>query len=363
MKNRKKTILYLETIKNTTPNQLAYTTAIIFAVASFLLTSFINFLLETPFQISTLLLFSLLNAALCYVLIYAALERFIYRKIKLIYKNIHRMKRSKTSGTLKSIDMNKNIIDEVEFEVREWAKENKEEIDELKKQEQYRREFLGNVSHELKTPIYNIQGYIETLIDGGLEDENINYDYLKKAANNAERLSEIVEDLVAISRHETGRMEILWESFNIHELAQETMDSFEMMAKTHNITLDFKNGSSTTTIVYADREKIRQVLTNLISNSLKYGKENGNTMVSIYNMDKNALVEVSDNGIGIEAQHLPRLFERFYRVDTSRSRLQGGSGLGLSLVKHILEAHNQTIHVRSKPSIGTTFGFTLALDE
>ena len=172
-----------------------------------------------------------------------------------------------------------------------------------------------------------------------------------------------MEDLVAISRHETGRMEILWESFNIHELAQETMDSFEMMAKTHNITLDFKNGSSTTTIVYADREKIRQVLTNLISNSLKYGKENGNTMVSIYNMDKNALVEVSDNGIGIEAQHLPRLFERFYRVDTSRSRLQGGSGLGLSLVKHILEAHNQTIHVRSKPNIGTTFGFTLALDE
>ena len=361
MKNRKKTILYLETIKNTTPNQLAYTTALIFAIASFLITFLFNLMLETPFQIKALFLFSLVNTVLCYVLLYAALERFIYRKIKLIYKSIHRMKRSKTSNSLKSVDMNRNIIDEVEFEVREWAKENKEEIDELKKQEQYRREFLGNVSHELKTPIYNIQGYLETLLDGGLEDDEINYDYLKKAGSNAERLSEIVEDLVAISRHETGRMEILWENFNIYNLAQETIDSFEMMARTNKITLDFKHGCATTTIVYADREKIRQVLTNLISNSLKYGKENGHTMISIYNMDKNALVEVSDNGIGIEAQHLPRLFERFYRVDTSRSRLQGGSGLGLSLVKHILEAHNQTIHVRSKPRVGTTFGFTLAL--
>ncbi|MGB1206512.1 MAG: sensor histidine kinase [Chitinophagales bacterium] len=353
----------METIKNTTPNQLAYTTAIIFAVASFLITLIFNLLLETPFQIQVLLLFSITNAVLCYLLLYAALERFIYRKIKLIYKNIHRMKRSKSSGTLKSIDMNRNIIDEVEFEVREWAKENREEINELKKQEQYRREFLGNVSHELKTPIYNIQGYLETLIDGGLEDENINYDYLKKAGNNAERLGEIVEDLVAISRHETGSMEILWESFNIYNLAQEVMDSFEMMAKTNKVTLDFKPGCSMTTIVYADREKMRQVLTNLISNSLKYGKENGSTVLSIYNMDQNALVEVSDDGIGIEAQHLPRLFERFYRVDTSRSRQQGGSGLGLSLVKHILEAHNQTIHVRSKPRVGTTFGFTLALYE
>ncbi len=349
--------LYLRIIKNTTPNQLAYSSAMLFGLASFIVLALLKFFFFPATLWRFLFLFTLFNSFFFYFIFYLALERFIYRKIKLIYKNINRLKR-KEGYVAEKVNMNQNIMDDVENEVMEWAAEKKEEIDSLKETEQYRREFLGNVSHELRTPIYNIQGYLETLIDGGIYDKEINVNYLYKAAQNVERLSAIIDDLDFISRHETGKLALHWEHFDIFSLAQEVMEELDIMADNQDISLQFKEGA-TTTQVYADKEKIRQVLTNLITNSIKYGKEKGTTLISIYHMDKNALIEVSDNGIGIEEPHLPRLFERFYRVDSSRSRRQGGSGLGLAIVKHIIEAHNQAIHVRSKIGIGTTFGFIL----
>ncbi len=350
---------YYLLMKNVTPNQLAYFIAAILGLSCLL----INLLLIFFFQLSIAWYWALVIAAFTsligYLLFYIALERFIYRKIKLIYKHIHRLKQPKKNMG-ESIDLNENILDQVEMQVLEWTAEKKEEVDALKKLETYRREFLGNVSHELKTPIFNMQGYLLTLIDGGIDDHKINMKYLHKAAQNVERLSAIVNDLEIVSRHEVGELKLNKAPFNIAELVEEIFETMEMMADANDVELSFKKGSQTSMMVNADRERIHQVLTNLISNSINYGKENGKTKVGIYDMDKYALIEVTDNGLGIAEKHLPRLFERFYRVDPARSRAKGGSGLGLSIVKHLIEAHHQTIHVRSKEGLGTTFGFTLA---
>lgn len=346
-----------DSIKNITPSKLALLTALACGAGTFFVAFMLLALFNPTLQVWGLLCV-MINIIFCYVLFYAALERFIHRKVKVIYKNIRRFKQPQGIVPEKT-NMNRGILEEVESEVLNWADEQSSEIEQLKKMESYRREFLGNVSHELKTPLFNIQGYLDTLLDGGIDDPKINLEYVHKAAKNVERLINIVKDLDVISQHESGQLEMKWEKFKIYELVKEVFDSFEMLADANDITLCFKEGSAAGTIVYADREKIRQVLTNLISNSIKYGREHGKTAVGIYDMDKLALIEVSDNGIGIESRHLPRLFERFYRIDPSRSRTLGGSGLGLAIVKHIIEAHNQTIHVRSTPGVGTTFGFTL----
>lgn len=295
-------------------------------------------------------------AASSFVIFNLLLEKFIYRKIKVIYKNIHQLKTK--DFNLKS-EYQGDPISEVSDEVFAWAKERRNEIQALKKQENFRREFLGNVSHELKTPIFNIQGYIHTLLDGALDDKEVNRRFLQKAARSADRLTELVQDLVTISQIETGQMEMELEVFDIHELTVEVFDALEFRAKEREITLGFKESSDKANFVFADRSRIKQVLTNLITNAIKYGKVKGHVEVGFYDMDKNLLIEVSDDGDGIEEQHLSRLFERFYRVDKSRSREAGGSGLGLAIVKHIIEAHNQTINVRSSLGKGTTFGFTL----
>lgn len=297
----------------------------------------------------------------CSIAVYALtrflLERYIFRKIKLIYKIIHDSKLDKGKKKLKML--NSSSLDEVNEEVVRWAETTEKEIQSLKLLEQYRKDFVGNISHELKTPIFSIQGYLHTLLDGGIHDENINLKYLQRAVNNAERLQSIVEDLEEISKLESGKLILDMRKFDIKALAKEVMDDLEVMASEKNIKLVFKDGADQPFNVIADRENIRQVLTNLVTNSVKYGKEGGNTRISFYDIDKNVLVEVSDNGLGIEDVHLKHLFDRFYRVDTSRSREQGGSGLGLSIVKHIIEAHNQTINVRSTQGVGSTFGFTL----
>jgi two-component system phosphate regulon sensor histidine kinase PhoR len=225
--------------------------------------------------------------------------------------------------------------------------------------EAYRRDFIGNVSHELKTPIFNIQGYLYTLLDGGLDDEKIRLAYLEKAADNVDRLEQIVEDLTTIAKLEEGALQLKWEKFNVAELAQEVLEDLSMMAAEHGVRLGLKEEQAKTFSVKADRERIRQVLTNLVTNSIKYGQSNGRTLIGFYDLETDILVEVSDDGRGIAPEHLPRLFERFYRVDYGRSRDAGGTGLGLSIVKHILEAHHQTIHVRSTVGVGSTFGFTL----
>lgn len=283
------------------------------------------------------------------------IEKYVFRKIKLIYKLIYDSKKDKNAD-----DINKESLEDVNTKVIEWAENTKKEIASLKTLEEYRKNYVGNISHELKTPIFTIQAYLHTLIEGGIYDENINLDYLKRAADNTERLQNIVEDLDIINKLESGNAELDIRKFDIRELIKDIFLDLKSIAKKKKIKLLLKEGASSSYFVMADRESIRQVFTNLLVNSIKYGKEGGTTKVSFYDMDTELLTEISDNGIGIDEKHLKHVFDRFYRVDSSRSRKQGGSGLGLSIVKHIIEAHDQTINVRSTLDIGSTFGFTLA---
>ncbi len=347
-------------MRNITPRQLSLYSALILTgvVACVLL---INFYVPLKHWRFLLLLLSVLVVFLLSFYIFkSALERFIYRKIKLIYKTIHQLKLKTQSDSLKQrIKKSPDIISEVNDEVLIWARNKKDEIDELKKLEEYRKEFIGNLSHELKTPIFNIQGYLSTLIDGGLEDREIAEKYLQNAEKNVERMISLVEDLDTIHKLESGRMHLEFEKFDVVALAREVTDMLEIKAHTKNVSITFKEEYKSPIWVYADKNTIKQVFTNLIVNSIVYGNENGHTKISFYDMDENILCEVADDGPGIEEKHLPRLFERFYRVDKSRSRHQGGTGLGLSIVKHIIEAHQQTINVRSTVGRGSTFSFTL----
>ena len=235
-----------------------------------------------------------------------------------------------------------------------------EEINILKDQENYRREFLGNVSHELKTPLFTIQGYILTLIEGALKDKKVRGKYLRRSAKGVDRLISIVKDLDLITQFESGIKTVDKTNFNIYELIENVYDLMEFESEKNNTKLLLNNEKNSPVIVNADKERILQVLTNLIVNSIKYGKENGYTEVKVEEYDKDRIiVRIKDNGEGIEDEHLPRLFERFYRIDKNRSRKKGGSGLGLSIVKHIIEAHQEQIFVESKIGQGTEFSFTL----
>lgn len=298
-----------------------------------------------------------------FLVFYYLLEKYIYSKIKLIYKLIHNLKLGKDLKEALGEYVSSDPINDVEQEVKEWAGAKKREIDLLKRQEQFRREFLSNVSHEFKTPLFAIQGYIETLQDCMADDPEMAVNFLKKAENNIARLSYLINDLDSISKLETGEVAINFEKFDFVALAKEVMESLEDIAQTHQVNLAFKDKYTGPTFVNADREKIGQVLINLIQNSIKYGNEGGSTAIKIFELHDQFLIEVTDDGIGIEEKHLPRLFERFYRIDSHRSRKEGGTGLGLAIVKHILEAHQQTISVRSTPNIGTTFAFTLEKSE
>ncbi len=309
---------------------------------------------------------SLQELALLFVLVfgiglganYYFVRHYIFRKIKLIYKVIHRHKLS-TDFKADKIQMGTNILDEVEQEVDQWAEERNQELEALEKLATYRRRFIGDVSHELKTPIFNIQGFIHTLLDGAMNDPIVNIQYLQRAAKNADRLEAIVEDLETINKLESGQMVLDLREFDIHDLTNEVFSDLEMKAKARNIRLTYKEGANQHFRVRADKESIRQVLINLIHNSIKYGREGGMTKISFYDMESYVLLEVSDNGLGIQPEHLPHVFDRFFRADKSRSREAGGTGLGLSIVKHIVEAHKQTINVRSNPGQGSTFGLTL----
>lgn len=347
-------------LKNPTPQQIALFVSLFItgaALVAWLLLDSVKKWAELPWLAELAVMGLALFAAAYFTTIFY-LRKYIYRKIKLIYKTIHKHKVSSQEKS-KVVDVRANIIDEVERQVFEWAEQQKEEIDKYKAWAEYRRNFVGDISHELKTPIFNIQGYLHTLLDGAIHDEAVNVKFLKKAAKNLERLHTIVEDLEAISRLESGELILEMQAFDIRKLTEEVFEDLEIKASARNIILEFKEGAAHNFRVLADRDSIRQVMTNLVSNSIKYGKDNGRTRVGFYDMDKNILIEVADNGIGIPKKHLNHVFDRFYRVDKSRSRAQGGSGLGLSIVKHIIEAHKQTINVRSTPDLGSTFGFTL----
>ncbi|MFD1630385.1 sensor histidine kinase [Pseudopedobacter beijingensis] len=295
-----------------------------------------------------------------YIVFYVLLERYIYSKIKIIYKLIHNLKLGKDLKDALGdyVYVSPDPINDVEQEVKEWASEKKTEIDELKKQAKFRKEFLSNLSHEFKTPLFAIEGYVESLKEDDLDPEQAKR-FLTKVSRNAERLSVLIKDLDVISKLENREIPLNIQKFDLTILVKEVMESMERKAQNSNISLVFKDKYDVPTFVKADRDKIRQVLVNLIDNSLKYGKEKGTTFITIFEMHEQVLIEVTDNGIGIEEKNLPRLFERFFRTDFSRSREIGGTGLGLAIVKHIVEAHDQTINVRSTAGLGSTFGFTL----
>ena len=233
------------------------------------------------------------------------------------------------------------------------------EIRSLREQDSFRRDYIGNLSHELKTPVFNIQGYILTLLEGALEDPRHNRIFLEKAARSVDRMTVLLEDLDGITRIESGNLELYREDFDLNKLAREVIESLEHTAKKSNIKLVINSSKDGVIPVNADRSRVEQILTNLVVNSIKYGKEGGTTKVRFYDMDTDFLVEVADDGIGMTTEHLPRVFERFYRVDKSRSRHHGGTGLGLAIVKHLVEAHGQTINVRSTEGVGSTFSFTM----
>lgn len=313
------------------------------------------FLLNTILELKYILLFAIIVFTFTFLISQFRLEKFIYQRIKKIYDSV---------SILDSSDLNKTSItsdiDTLSREVQKFAEIKKQQIQKLNLRENYRREFLGNVSHELKTPLFTVQGYLLTLADGAINDKMVRQKYLERANKGVERLIAIVKDLDLISKLESADLSLNKQPFNIIELIQDVFDLLEMKAKKRNISLFLNKHYDYPVMVIGDIERIEQVLTNLIVNSIKYGKIGGTTIVSAEQFKKDKiLVKVTDNGEGIKKEHLSRLFERFYRVDQSRSREQGGSGLGLSIVKHIIEAHNEQIFIESEFKKGSEFSFTL----
>jgi len=344
----------MASIKNLSPRQLSSFTALVLAI---------------PIAVGIYALTGdwergLVSLAVVFIgsfaLIQFTLEKFIYRKIKLIYKLIHQTKATRKEEVYFKYILPQKGIDEVREDVEKWAQRRNEEIELLRQNEAFRKEFLQNLAHEFKTPIFAIQGYVDTLLNGAMEDETVSKKFLENTSRNVDRLVNLMNDLDEISKLERGEQLLYKQNFIIQDLLREAIDSLSLSAAQKNIRIGIKKGCETPITVFADKEKIRQVLINLVENAIKYGKLGGTIVASSYNTDeKNVLIEVSDDGIGIEEEHLKRVFERFYRTDAARSRDKGGTGIGLAICKHIIEAHGHSIHVRSTVDVGTTIGFTL----
>ena len=290
---------------------------------------------------------------LSYFVIYNAIEKYIDHRIQILYKTISKVK----GGGDLTINMDEDVVELANQDVMEWADGQIEEINLLRETDSFRKDFIGNLAHELKTPLFNIQGFILSLLEGGVDDPEINRKFLSKAEKNIDRMTSLLEDLDSISKIESGAMNIEMETVDIVELSSEIAENLDRKAK--DATVQIKIREEEEFNVLCDPNKIGQVLSNLLVNSINYGVENGKTVVRFYDMGDNILIEVADDGIGIDEEDLLRIYERFYRVDKSRSRHAGGSGLGLSIVKHIVEAHGGNLHVRSTLGKGTTFSFTL----
>jgi two-component system phosphate regulon sensor histidine kinase PhoR len=340
--------------KNLSPKQLSALTAVLLALPI----SAGIFFLTSNVIVGAASLVIVLGGS--YGLILFTLEKFIYRKIKLIYKLIHQTKATKKEEVYFKYILPQKSIDEVREDVEKWGEKRNEEIELLKKNEAYRKEFLQNLAHEFKTPIFAIQGYVDTLLNGAMDDSFIRKKFLENTAKNVERLVNLMNDLDEISTLERGEQLLYKQNFIVQDLIREIFESLSIKTNNKNIRTSIKKGCESPITVFADKEKMRMVLINLVENASKYGKTGGSIIASIYKIDeKNVLIEISDDGIGIEEEHLMRIFERFYRTDAARSRDKGGTGLGLAICKHIIEAHGQSIHVRSRPDVGTTIGFTL----
>jgi two-component system phosphate regulon sensor histidine kinase PhoR len=341
--------------KNLSPRQLAVLTALIMSS----LIALSVFVLITNWKL--LLAYFIVCFVVIYLLVFQILEFFIYRKIKLIYKLISYTKASKREEAYQKYILPRKGIDDVRVDVEKWATQKADEIQKLQSNEQFRKEFLQNLSHEIKTPVFAIQGYLELLADGAVEDPKLSNKFIKQAEANVQRLVGLLNDVDVITNLEINKEPILKQQFIIQDLILESVQNLNVKLLKKNIQFHLKKGSELSVEVFADKNKIYQVLVNIFSNAVKYGKIDGEIIASVYYLeDKKVLIEITDNGIGIEESHIPRLFERFYRTDDARSREIGGTGLGLAICKHIIEAHGENIHVRSQLNVGTTVGFTLA---
>ncbi|MDO8928017.1 MAG: ATP-binding protein [Bacteroidota bacterium] len=328
----------------------------LFITVLLLISNFGFFLVQSKKDFGSVfsILFISLFGTVSYFLVLFILNRYINEKINPIYKTIREVPISGRKEKVGSTN-----ISDVQKDVEEWAKNQTLEITRLKDLERYRKEFVGNVSHELKTPIFNIQGYVLTLLEGGIDDPKINKLYLQRTEKSIDRMISIVEDLESITKLESGELTLNLVNFDLVKLTEDVFELAQMLANERNITLQFITKTDKPVMVHADKKRIMEVMNNLVGNGIKYGKKRGHVKVGFYDLHETVLIEVSDNGIGMDKVDLPRVFERFYRVDKSRSREQGGTGLGLSIVKHIIEAHDQTINVKSIADKGTTFTFTL----
>ncbi|MBU3714825.1 MAG: sensor histidine kinase [Ferruginibacter sp.] len=341
--------------KNFSPRQLSVICALIISVPIALL-----LLILVPNKWLSLISWAVIFFG-SYFLISYTIDSFVYRQIKLIYKIISQTKASKREEFYYKNLLPQKRIDEVTVDVEKWAQQKKNEIEMLQQNEVFRKEFLQNLSHELKTPIFSIQGYIDTLLNGALHNNEVNQKFLQSAERNIERLVNLVDDLDEISKLESGELKLNCRNFIIQDLVKDVFDSLLIKIKEREISCAIKKGSEQSLAVYADKEKIRQVIINLVDNAIKYGKQNGTIEAGFYKMEnKTIMIEITDNGSGIAEEHRLRIFERFYRTDLARSRKVGGSGLGLAICKHIIEAHEQKIEVRSTIDVGTTFHFFLA---
>lgn len=343
-------------IKNLSPNQLAALCAVMIAFISSVGFLFVGAtLLQALIVLGAIFLMS-------YFLFNFMFKKVIYQKIKLIYKLIYTTKANKREETFYKYILPEKTIEETEKEVKIWAEQRNNEIESLRSMEIYRREFLQNFSHEIKTPLFAVQGYIDILVSHDNEDEKMKEKFLKNAHKNIERIVLLMNDIDEISRLESGVQKLNYSNFIIQNLIREVFESLSFQTAERNVKCSIKkNCESPPITVYADKERIRQVLINLVVNAVKYGRENGTILAGIYKTDDNhILVEITDDGPGISEDHITRIFERFYRTDKARTREKGGTGLGLSICKHIIEAHGQTIHARSTLDVGTTVGFTLS---
>ncbi|HMJ71491.1 MAG TPA: ATP-binding protein [Cyclobacteriaceae bacterium] len=335
----------------------ARTLALLLAVSIAIITVLFLSLLDSV-TTTALVVAALISFSASYLLFFITLEFLFFREINKIYKMMEKLRRKEFSDLSEEKTGKFNPLEKINEEIFSFATLKQKEIDELIKLENFRREFVADVSHELKTPIFAAQGFVHTLLDGAVNDKNVRNKFLKKAAKSLDGLDALVQDLLTLSQIETGDIKMHFENFDLHKLCADVVDQFEEKAEKKKIRLSM-NADHHKITVYADRQRISQVITNLVANAINYTPEGGYVSIHFDAGKKNVTTFITDNGEGIPASHLDRIFERFYRVDKSRSREKGGTGLGLAIVKHILEGHHSKPEVTSEVGKGSTFGFKL----
>ncbi|MEP7267090.1 MAG: ATP-binding protein [Saprospiraceae bacterium] len=340
-----------------TARRISFIAAIVVIVTMIMSHWLFSTLLFRESQGTIRLVVTLATGIITYALTLKVISMFLISKVRHIFQMIH--KPDEQTDLESKLKEDQPLLKEVELEVTKFLKTQNQELNSKRDLERYRQDFVGNVAHELKTPIFNIQGYVHTLQDGALEDEKVNRLYLQRASDNIDRMIKIIQDLDSVYKLESNQLTLEWHDIDLFSFVESMIDEMIMITSEKGVNLSMESEIDTNQLITADPDYLRQVFINLLENAIKYGNPNGQTNIKLFDLGEKVLVEIKDNGPGIDNKHLRHIFDRFYRVDKARSRAAGGSGLGLSIVKHIMEAHNQSIKVRSTPGVGTIFSFTL----